>query len=232
MEGDTEISVRLAFSRRQLLLLMALFFISWKPGFLGSETLQLTTYYPAPYGGYASVLTTGNTILARDNGNTSYVRIGTGYNSGNSRRDGNVKLEVGDGDLSVTKTIRWGTYKSTLSNDQGGSIELGGNGTPYIDFLQNTAQDYSARLWLSQAGRLEVAGDFSVTGGLYNVCTRQYYTYGGIVSCPSGQVVGFMGDGIVRVSGYLTSAKTTDPTSRFVALGQDWSGTMVCCKFY
>lgn len=36
---------------------------------LGSETLTLVTYYPAPYGGYASILTTGRTLLARDGNN-------------------------------------------------------------------------------------------------------------------------------------------------------------------
>ncbi|MBI4377004.1 MAG: hypothetical protein HY549_11205 [Elusimicrobia bacterium] len=42
---------------------------------LGSENVTLTTYYPAPSGVYTKMITTGQTILARDGGN---VGIGTG----------------------------------------------------------------------------------------------------------------------------------------------------------
>jgi hypothetical protein len=41
---------------------------------VNSENLNVTTYYPAPYGGYVSILTTNSTWLARDTGN---VGIGT-----------------------------------------------------------------------------------------------------------------------------------------------------------
>ncbi|MFA6582979.1 MAG: hypothetical protein WCS77_01665 [Elusimicrobiaceae bacterium] len=42
---------------------------------LGSETYTLRTWYPSPYGSYTRLLSTGNTILARDTGGVS---IGTG----------------------------------------------------------------------------------------------------------------------------------------------------------
>jgi len=41
---------------------------------LGSENVTLATYYPAPSGVYARMITTGNTLLARD---TGLVGIGT-----------------------------------------------------------------------------------------------------------------------------------------------------------
>lgn len=69
METTREIVVRFSFSRRQALLAIVAFFIAWHPGFIGSETLTLTTYYPAPYGGYVNLLTTGQTLLARNAGN-------------------------------------------------------------------------------------------------------------------------------------------------------------------
>jgi len=50
-------------------LLLVVLFGLWNPGELGSETLNITTYYPAPYGGYARILTTDLTLLARDSGN-------------------------------------------------------------------------------------------------------------------------------------------------------------------
>mgnify|MGYP001568016414 CR=1 FL=1 len=44
---------------------------------LGSENVTLTTYYPAPSGVYAKMITTDNTFLARDGGAASKVGIGT-----------------------------------------------------------------------------------------------------------------------------------------------------------
>src|SRR3989338_6324032 len=69
-----EITLKLKFNRHQAAALLAVFFLAWHPAFLGSETLTLTTYYPAPYGGYVSLLTTQQTLLARDAGR---VGIGT-----------------------------------------------------------------------------------------------------------------------------------------------------------
>ena len=67
MENKTiTLDFRLHFTKRGVLIALTAFFLVWQPKFLGSETLTLTTYYPAPYGGYASLLTTGKTLLARD----------------------------------------------------------------------------------------------------------------------------------------------------------------------
>ncbi|MBI4057585.1 MAG: hypothetical protein HY399_08580 [Elusimicrobia bacterium] len=44
---------------------------------IDSETLTLTTYYPAPYGVYAQMRTTGDTFLAYDPAGTGKVGIGT-----------------------------------------------------------------------------------------------------------------------------------------------------------
>jgi hypothetical protein len=53
---------------------MLVILITALPKLVNTETLTITTYYPAPYGGYVSLLTTNNTWLARDAGN---VGIGT-----------------------------------------------------------------------------------------------------------------------------------------------------------
>lgn len=44
---------------------------------LSSENVTLNTYYPAPSGVYAQMITTGNTFLARDGGAASKVGVGT-----------------------------------------------------------------------------------------------------------------------------------------------------------
>lgn len=46
-------------------------------GDLNSESVTLSTYYPAPSGVYTNMITTGNTYLARDGGAASRVGIGT-----------------------------------------------------------------------------------------------------------------------------------------------------------
>lgn len=52
----------------------------------------MTTYYPAPYGGYVSLLTTGQTILARDAG---LVGVGTNYPTAKLHVNGAVRITDG-----------------------------------------------------------------------------------------------------------------------------------------
>lgn len=61
---------------------------------LSSESVTLTTYYPAPSGVYTQMITTGNTWIARDGG---VVGIGTGTNTPSA------KLEV-DGDIVAVQS--------------------------------------------------------------------------------------------------------------------------------
>ncbi|MFA6434402.1 MAG: hypothetical protein WCW52_06875 [Elusimicrobiales bacterium] len=62
-------------------LILTVFLLCLPHGFLEAESLTMTTYYPAPYAGYAGILTTGgtaalgvNTLLVR---NLGKVGIGT-----------------------------------------------------------------------------------------------------------------------------------------------------------
>jgi hypothetical protein len=71
-EGDMNKNL---FSMKNLnILILTAVYILIAVNIINSENLQITTYYPAPYGGYVSILTTNNTWLARDTGN---VGIGT-----------------------------------------------------------------------------------------------------------------------------------------------------------
>lgn len=92
MENEKIVVLQFKLSRKHCLFALAFAFLCFHPRPLGSETLTLTTYYPAPYGGYVALLTTGgtagspvNTLLARDAGT---VGIGT------SAPDAAVKLDV------------------------------------------------------------------------------------------------------------------------------------------
>lgn len=251
MEAMEELTIKLTFSRKSALPLLVLFFLCWHPAFIGSESLTLTTYYPAPYGGYVSILTTGNTVLARDGGVAgTYVRIGPGYNNNNARRDNSVKLEVGSGDISTDARVRWGANRGTLSNDQGASIELGGSGTPYIDFSQNMVEDYSGRIMLTQAGRLTVTQDLSVTRDLYvgrdfylaaggrlrGLCYTKGYAQGTTTFCnntANERVVTWYGNAAPTCGMLFRGGNLQSPGqwSQQVCVGEDKSGTMVCCRF-
>lgn len=85
---------------------------------------------------------------------------------------------------------------------------------------------------LQVAGDAHINGDLYVDGNIMNVCSRVNYGVGGVVSCPAGRnVVGFHGDGVARVTGFLPKTQTTSSVGTYIVLGEDWGGTMVCCKF-
>ena len=90
----------LKLTKKHRFLALALAFLCLHPRSLGSETLTLTTYYPAPYGGYVALMTTGgsvaapvNTLLARDAGK---VGIGTASPDKDAMLDvvGNAKVST------------------------------------------------------------------------------------------------------------------------------------------
>ncbi|RLB79645.1 MAG: hypothetical protein DRH17_13475 [Deltaproteobacteria bacterium] len=59
------------------------------------------------------------------------------------------------------RELKWGDYpdtRGTLSSDQGSSIELGGSGTPYIDFSNDMTTDYDVRLRLTGDDTLALEG--------------------------------------------------------------------------
>jgi hypothetical protein len=70
-----ELTVRfdLSFGSRSLRCLMAAGMIFSVATEVASESVTLTTYYPAPSGVYAQMITTGNTFLSRDGG---YLLVG------------------------------------------------------------------------------------------------------------------------------------------------------------
>jgi len=113
MENENMVSLDLRLTRRNAVILLSIFFVCWQPRFLGSETFTMTTYYPAPYGGYASLLTTGQTILARDSG-----LIGVGTNAPA------VKLDVKDESYAADPE----------AEHHGGRIRITGDKFPGIEF--------------------------------------------------------------------------------------------------
>ena len=91
---------------------------------LAQEQVSITTYYPSPEGIYSQLR--ANRLVVHP-----------------SR-----PMPGADG------TIAWGQYsnRGMLLPDQGSSIELGGTGTPYIDFANDNSttavNDFDARIML------------------------------------------------------------------------------------
>lgn len=84
-------------NKRKAIFPLALLLFFWRAGPLCAETLVLTTYYPAPYGGYVSLLTTGRTALARD---ADLVTIG--------KAGGQMDKLLVNGNITATNSISAG----------------------------------------------------------------------------------------------------------------------------
>ncbi|MEA3306781.1 MAG: hypothetical protein U9Q34_03250 [Elusimicrobiota bacterium] len=253
MENEKILIIQFQLTRFKVLAILTALFICFHPKLLGSEQLTLTTYYPSPYGGYAKLLTTKDTVLARDGGG-----VGVGYsNPGSAKLAVNGRVGIGTTapgeDLDVRGNVKWGTRRGLLKTDQGASIELGGRGTPYIDFSNDSWTDYDARLMLRSnnqlrlygarlgidrnpsypldvQGNARVVGDMRITGKLRGMCRTVYYSTGFKRCGWNERVFGHYGDGIARVVGFLPANGSMSGAGRYIALGQDWRGWMLCCR--
>ena len=78
MEQTKEIVLKVKFTAKHLFLLIAIALFAWRPGVLNSaQSMTMTSYYPAPYGGYNKLLTTGHTYLGDTYG--AVVRVARNY---------------------------------------------------------------------------------------------------------------------------------------------------------
>lgn len=149
-----EIEIRLVVPANSLRWLLTAALMLVCAGDTVSESVSLTTYYPAPSGIYTQMIATGNSWLARDaTTNSSYLMVGsngaagnTGTGAANTRMvvmNGRVGIgtnspsdllhvagnsRVSGGNLTVASagSVIVGN-SSAFQSDQGGSMELGGN---------------------------------------------------------------------------------------------------------
>jgi hypothetical protein len=151
-------------------MVLALFLLCRYPALLGSEVIKVTTYYPAPYAAYASVIVSGRAMLGVDGGT---VGVGTanpdpayslhvaGEPNGTAKNFG-----VTNGGLMILNSNpdKAGVWVRSAPNiplddntvsftgahlglDGGGSLVMGGGDrTPYMDFHGTSGSDYDARI--------------------------------------------------------------------------------------
>ncbi|MBI5211142.1 MAG: hypothetical protein HY927_14315 [Elusimicrobia bacterium] len=137
---------------------------------LGSESVSLTTYYPAPSGIYARMVTTGATFMARTAGDVnSYVAIGTiDVLPTNANRRAKVYIVAAE-----RGSVGLGARGSALAIDDGGlgdpelTWRTGGAAAPTIrayDGIATTAGDYftgsqaNSRIMRSESGTIHFGG--------------------------------------------------------------------------
>lgn len=94
--------------------------------------------------------------------NTSIILQVAGGDYGYLALGGLTKIRGNNNASHLEGGLGWGYKKAKLTNDQGGSIELGGLGTPYIDFSNNTV-DYDMRIIQTDNNTLVIRGNNSGT---------------------------------------------------------------------
>ena len=174
---------------------------------LGSESVTLSTYYPAPSGVYTNMITTNNTFLARDGGN---VGIGNAAPT--------QKLDV-TGNANLTGNAVIGGNASVAGNAAvSGSITVGGGaGRGYI-YINNTNTGC-------------VDGDIS-TGlicgaGLYATFNPGFYVEGWSFQNRGGRV---FAEGIAGTFSYEVSALNRNTNlMQIMTLNKDDSVAHIYC---
>lgn len=116
--SETTIHINLTVGRRLLRGLGAAIFMLCAVPELDSESVTLSTYYPAPSGVYTNMITTGNTYLARDGAGATRVGIGTTAPS--------EKLHVVGKGVFSDKIYGGGYYGNGVGGVNSYSMEVGG----------------------------------------------------------------------------------------------------------
>ena len=165
-----------------------------------TETIEIATYYPAPYGAYAELTTTGNTSLATDTGS---VGIGTTSPQAKLDVDGGIKVGNDTDDCKPQKagTMRYDSDSGSVQycNGESWQTPTGGGGV-YVGATPDTYNGagvggYSggdAKCVAEYTGsRMCVSSDFAngrpgAVSGWYNTFEAGCFETSGGTSCIGG----------------------------------------------
>lgn len=216
----TEIRLRfdLAFSRRFIAMAGAAAIMLCAVPELDSESVTLSTYYPAPSGVYTNMITTSNSYLARDGGRYINGAVGSALALGTVTPEVNSKLTVSGGGISGSYgvTPRYTNWAAYGTGDGGAAIYNSSEGAYQALMLVGNNSGGSHR-------RVKVWDEMTVNGSLRATaaivyqgagCTDRVYGLG-VVNCPGGQYATYTAGVLVART---VTVGTNDPT-----------GTMLCC---
>ena len=190
---EIKISFDLTFSRRLLTAAGTLAIMFCAVPELESESVTLSTYYPAPSGVYTNMITTGNTYLARD-GFPGVNRIGIGVTNPSVKVEiaQNEALKIGSaylssgGDFAHLSTNEYYGYKgSGLGSDSnawrattaGALFSI--NGQTFNFYTHTSAPnlddppDHALTMSLDSVGNLTVVGQISRVDTVNPIVSRQ-----------------------------------------------------------
>ncbi len=202
---EKRIIIEFRLTRNKLLAMFTALFVMWFPRILGSETLQLTTYYPAPYGGYARLLTTDLTALATQSGS---VGIGT--------REPLQKLDV-RGKVYISDNVGIGTTNPTEKLVvEGGNVTIGAGTVVPVGGI---ATGWLRAMGLQGMCTLKPYTENKTPGDPSDLTS----------TCGSGYIaMGYANVSSINVRSYVFLT----PTSGYQGLRfiDNVAGDMVCCK--
>lgn len=220
----TEIRLRfdLAFSRRFVAMAGAAAIMLCAVPELDSESVTLSTYYPAPSGVYTNMITTSNSYLARDGGRYINGAVGSALALGTVTPEVNSKLTVSGGGISGSYGItpRYTNWAAYGTGDGGAAIYNSNQGAYQALMLVGNNSGGGVRrvkVWdeLTVNGNSYASGTLSATSAVtarQTGCTDSpTWTIGpNQVVCPGGYVT--IADGFY--ANRYTLSSTTDPNGR------------------
>ena len=214
-----------------------------------SETLNITTYYPAPYGGYVSLLTTNNTYLARDAGSVGIGTASPGYKLdvvGNALFTGNYLYVNSESAGRLRVGAAWGMPGLYSGDDGAKDLILGvpsgrkvylgvSTGDAWIEGgTGNTYLKGNVGIGMVPSYKLDVAGDVRISGTLRGLCTWRWddgsYAWH---SCAGGEwIMGFNPQGWAQegVCGGKIDVDQHNICSYGGTRAVPTNGWMLCCR--
>lgn len=224
-----------------ILIITITFYMLSNTNIIDSETIQVTTYYPAPYGAYYRFLTTDNTWLARNGGNVAIGLSSAGQKvdiaGGNLRVNGELISTMGGGSAQFRAIA--GNYGFMIRND--------GPNTWFL--LTNPGNQYGGWNSLRPFRVVNNSGDVFLAnsnlvirhsdGAIGGLCRwRPFSSYGWSHCAGNEYPVVLNYTGFAQEDTCIGQGNLATPSGRV----QDVcihgtktvgvSGSMLCCKFY
>jgi hypothetical protein len=185
--------IRIDVNRRQFIAAAAAVLVLAGARPLDSESLTMTTYYPAPSGVYRRLVSTGNAILARDAGGL----VGIGKTNPSQKLDVNGNIYASGG-LAAAGSVSANGQISAVGNIQtNGTFRVGSfpsnppgvNGTMYYNSSTGKFMGFQNGAWRTIGTSAALGGNYGMHWGCCDSETGHNGFRPGWYTCPAGWVV-------------------------------------------